>query len=639
MAHKHRCLPSAIKRELRARVKRLLANFCTRLAVQRAYVGFVNAEGIVEITSASKYPDDAADVLSLRWTEGLTGAAMSRKQIVAWPEDEEFVSFYKEVDRRVSAEITGPFCLSGRVVGTVWFDSLEAGRTFGADGKKIVAEIIEQLEREIAELYEKQLNHRKELDELARRCLVATDSKRGYIAIKRIDGNLEYFKVGDNVETFRDLSQLEGICGWVLQKGEPLNVPDVRNDVRYIPSEERVRSEIAVPILDDDMFLEESEDDDPERVVVTLGLINMESYRLNAYEEAHEIILSRFAREAAMFSRLYRSAEATESGLGISELVEFVLPAIYVQNLPEFNAVEPEGWIVQKLCESARRVLGGVGASWVARGEEGQADIEVVTQGTAKAIIGRDKSGAVILTGRVLHEGEEIGMVRVEFAPSADISSAGLMRFEQICVVGEALISNFRRECRQNRFMSLVSQLNESSLAEVSMMTCVAALPYILNSRHCTLFLRACWAQRPVLIPGPSSCGLLIAKVGCAPFYELDERDGLTAFVACANKSLFVPDLSNEDSLRALSTQLTWRKKIVEEEGAQTRAFMAVPIRDPARDDSVLGVLRTYRSSSGSPFTPQEKTIMSTVAMLLGKHVKEYIGDQGLDQPNERATG
>lgn len=40
----------------------------------------------------------------------------------------------------------------------------------------------------------------------------------------------------------------EGITGWVAREGEPLLVPDVRSDPRYVEANPEVRSEMAVPI-------------------------------------------------------------------------------------------------------------------------------------------------------------------------------------------------------------------------------------------------------------------------------------------------------------------------------------------------------------------------------------------------------
>jgi len=55
-------------------------------------------------------------------------------------------------------------------------------------------------------------------------------------------------------ETFRtQLSKRRGIAGRVLETGETSNVPDVSQDIDYIPAIPSTRSEIAVPIIIDDV--------------------------------------------------------------------------------------------------------------------------------------------------------------------------------------------------------------------------------------------------------------------------------------------------------------------------------------------------------------------------------------------------
>jgi signal transduction histidine kinase len=76
----------------------------------------------------------------------------------------------------------------------------------------------------------------------------------------------------------------EGITGWVAQTGKPARVGDVRKDPRYILARANVLSELAVPF----------EIDGQGR-----GVLNVDSDRLNAFDEADEQLLHELAALAS----------------------------------------------------------------------------------------------------------------------------------------------------------------------------------------------------------------------------------------------------------------------------------------------------------------------------------------------------
>jgi len=85
-------------------------------------------------------------------------------------------------------------------------------------------------------------------------------------------------------EAFR-LSVGEGIVGWVAKTGEPVIVPDVRRDRRYVSARPETRSELAAPLV-----LEGR----------TIGVFNLESDREDAYHDDHLEMLAVFAAQAAV---------------------------------------------------------------------------------------------------------------------------------------------------------------------------------------------------------------------------------------------------------------------------------------------------------------------------------------------------
>ena len=90
----------------------------------------------------------------------------------------------------------------------------------------------------------------------------------------------------------------EGITGWVAAHGEPLLVPDVREDPRYypVPTEGEVRSELAVPLK-----IKE----------VTIGVLDVQSEHPNAFNQEDVVVLQALANQVAIGIenvRLYQQA-------------------------------------------------------------------------------------------------------------------------------------------------------------------------------------------------------------------------------------------------------------------------------------------------------------------------------------------
>jgi phosphoserine phosphatase RsbU/P len=82
-----------------------------------------------------------------------------------------------------------------------------------------------------------------------------------------------------------DLQVGQGIVGWVAKTGEPLIVPDVKSDARYVAARLETRSELAAPLV-----LEGR----------TIGVFNLECDLEDAYHEGHLEMVSAFAAQAAV---------------------------------------------------------------------------------------------------------------------------------------------------------------------------------------------------------------------------------------------------------------------------------------------------------------------------------------------------
>lgn len=81
----------------------------------------------------------------------------------------------------------------------------------------------------------------------------------------------------------------EGITGWVASTGKPLRTGDVRKEKRYISISAKVRSEMAVPV---------------EMRGQVVGLLNVDSTKINAFSATDEERLLDMALEAAQWLEL-----------------------------------------------------------------------------------------------------------------------------------------------------------------------------------------------------------------------------------------------------------------------------------------------------------------------------------------------
>ncbi len=99
-----------------------------------------------------------------------------------------------------------------------------------------------------------------------------------------------------------------GISGWVARTGSPLMVDDVSQDLRYYQIDDRIRSEMAVPLIAEGKVL---------------GVFNIESTRLSAFgpRDLHLLgTLASYAVVAIQNARLYEQAQRLAITDGLTEL-------------------------------------------------------------------------------------------------------------------------------------------------------------------------------------------------------------------------------------------------------------------------------------------------------------------------------
>jgi GAF domain-containing protein len=133
----------------------------------------------------------------------------------------------------------------------------------------------------------------------------------------------------------RTLQWGEGVTGWALERGEPVNVADVTSPEWksvYIEFWPDTRSELAIPIVVRDAQVRVGIE--PQRGTKPIGVLNVESPRVQAFSEAEADLLWSLAQHAAIvierleFDDRLARLRASENRMGQLDTVEEVAQEI-----------------------------------------------------------------------------------------------------------------------------------------------------------------------------------------------------------------------------------------------------------------------------------------------------------------------
>jgi serine phosphatase RsbU (regulator of sigma subunit) len=241
--------------------------------------------------------------------EGLAGWSMEHEQSLRLGPEDPRPELRGEVEPFTSALVI-PLFRRGEVFGAIEcldrksgpftdadFDHLDVAAehvAFALDNALLFEETERRaLEKEVLLEISKTLSAPLDLDEVIEvifrslRQVVRYDAAVIYLvnrSTQRLELMRELGYPEGSEEAFR-LMVGEGIVGWVAKTGEPVIVPDVRHDRRYVNTRTETRSELAAPLI-----LEGR----------TIGVFNLECDHIDAYHEGHLELLAVFAAQAAV---------------------------------------------------------------------------------------------------------------------------------------------------------------------------------------------------------------------------------------------------------------------------------------------------------------------------------------------------
>lgn len=307
--------------ELLAKIPQLISRL-TRFNAFSVYL-LDEARQELRIAYAVGYPEGVTSSLRLQIGQGVVGAAVEEGRPLL-VNDIRLEPRYVGPLRNMLSQLAVPMRRKGKVIGALNLLSETAGafttqdeallRQFGAH----VAVAIENArlfrsERQYVDTLEtlaeigREMSSILDLDVLLTR--IASLTKRlidyrtfGILLLNEAAQELEMkfaVRYGENA-TSKGVKLGQGLVGWSALHKEPLLVPDVSKDARYIDLVPDVRSELVIPMLIKDRCI---------------GVFDLESPELNAFTKEHKELLTLLASQAAVSienARLYEEVRSRE---------------------------------------------------------------------------------------------------------------------------------------------------------------------------------------------------------------------------------------------------------------------------------------------------------------------------------------
>ena len=324
--------------ELLAKIPQLIARLTHFSAFSVYLLDEVQQE--LRIAYAVGYPGEAAPTMRLQVGQGVVGAAVEEGRPIL-VNDIRLEPRYMGPLRNMLSQLAVPMRRKGKVIGalnllsetTGAFTSqdeallrqfaahvavaIENARLFKSERQYVVTlETLAEIGREMSAILD--------LDVLLTR--IASLTKRlidyrtfGILLVNEATQQLDIklaVSYGEEA-TSKHVKLGEGLVGWVAIHKEPVLVPDVSKDPRYLNLVPDARSELVIPMLIKDRCI---------------GVFDLESPELNAFTKEHKELLTLLASQAAVAienARLYeevrRNEERIEKELRFAQRVQAAL--------------------------------------------------------------------------------------------------------------------------------------------------------------------------------------------------------------------------------------------------------------------------------------------------------------------------
>ena len=305
----------------------------------------------LSIRYAIGHREEIVKSLVVSLNEGIVGAAASGRQPVVVPDVHSDPRYLNALDA-VRSELAVPMMARGRVVGVLDVQStrinafserestmlrlIAARVAVSIDNARLYRRVEKQnrTSRTMTEL-SREFSSILDLDELLKRIAASVRVLINYDAfgIFLVDAANDVLRTRfsaryDQRVEIANIPLGKGITGSAVETRKPVRVADTAADERYIASHQGIRSELAVPLIVQD------------RVV---GVLNMESEKINFFTEDHQRVLSMLAPQIASSvenARLYEELAQREQMLEQDLKAARKLQWLLLQSAPELPGLE-----------------------------------------------------------------------------------------------------------------------------------------------------------------------------------------------------------------------------------------------------------------------------------------------------------
>jgi len=299
------------------------------------------------------YPHGVAERVRVKVGHGVTGrAAQSRETVLV--DDVSKEPGYIDAIPNVCSELAIPLIVKNRVIGVIDIEAREPNY-FNDEHKRLLTLIASRMAIGIenARLYTRttrqartllllneiarELTSILNLDELFRRIAELLSRLIDYqmFSILLLDSGEEKLqhrfslRFQENIQLKHDIPLGRGVVGYAAQNKQPVLVPDVSKDSRYVMVNPETRSELAVPLVYKDKVI---------------GVLDLEHTRRGYFTEDHLRMVTTLAAQVAIAienARLYeeiaRQERRLERDLSLARELQFrLLP----QAIPKLQNLE-----------------------------------------------------------------------------------------------------------------------------------------------------------------------------------------------------------------------------------------------------------------------------------------------------------
>jgi phosphoserine phosphatase RsbU/P len=287
---------------------------------------------------------EVKEKLRIKVGEGITGTAAQKREAVMIDDVSQVPNYINAVPD-VRSELAVPMIVKNRVVGVLDIQSRQAGYfteehsrmlslvasriAAGIENARLYTRVARQAKTlEVLNEIARDLTSILDLDHLFKRTAEALNRLIDYqmFSILMVDAGgtiLQHrfsLRFKQSIHLKHDIPVGRGLVGYAVEKGEPVLVPDVTRDKRYIGVNPETRSELCVPLKY------------KERVI---GVLDLEHTRRGYFTEDHMRTLSTLAAQIAiaienarLYQRVTREEQRLERDLAMAREIQFrLLPA------------------------------------------------------------------------------------------------------------------------------------------------------------------------------------------------------------------------------------------------------------------------------------------------------------------------